>query len=145
MSGEDLDSFFAEINEISAAEEAPSNGVARNDEIGPMIATAPVISKPAELSSRNVVSAQHTVAASHPVYTYNQSELFTNNQMQPEVQYHHQSTVHDSRPPPPAIAPPKVPRQNKVSKFMNRTIHILLNFYDKLSSFLSGFRPQSSR
>jgi hypothetical protein len=125
MSGEDLDSFFAEINQI-VAEEAPAKPTVEAD-IGPqvsIISQPQIISKPA-VSNRTVVAVESAAVASHPVYTYAQPEFFNNANFntgyeQPEVQFYQNAPVHDTRPPPPAtVAPPQVPRQDKVRSSTN--------------------------
>jgi hypothetical protein len=119
MSGEDLDSFFAEISQITA-EAGPSAGFDHRVEQTAAVSKPQVISKPAEISS--VAVAKPAVVSSHPIYTYAQPEFLANAnfnyeyEQQPEPQFFHNVTAPDSRPPPPAVAPPQVPRQNKVCK-----------------------------
>lgn len=137
MSGDDLDSFFAEINQIAPADDAP---VAAKPEI--VVQTAAVskpqvISKPAELGNRSVVVAEHTAVASHPVYTYTQPEFMANVNFkaydqppQPEPQFYQNVSVADSRPPPPAtVAPPQVPRQNKVRISTANPFHSVITWH----------------
>lgn len=118
MSGEDLDSFFAEINQISA-DEVPAGSTGDGTSTHGSTVAAQVISKPAEINPRTVVVAAQAAVSSHPVYTYNQPELFANanynyEQPEPTMQFYQNPPPPDSKPPPPAVAPPQVPRQNKV-------------------------------
>lgn len=127
MADQDLDSFFAEINQVVAEVDAVKPEASVVTPAVHVVSSKPqIISKPAEISSRPGLPSQivSTSISSHPVYTY----------VQPEVSYAadpyaaHESadqfshsyrpqTTSSFKPPPPApapIAPPQVPRQNKV-------------------------------
>lgn len=119
MSDDDLGSFFAEINQIEAVQEPPKEF---GPEIGPQLVSS-VISKGAEIGSRSIVVGEQIVSSahtSHPVYTYAQPEFPPGafpqyESLQQYSTFRPTSSSSSSQPPPPpTVAPPQVPRQDKV-------------------------------
>ena len=121
MADDDLGSFFAEISQIEAEKVAPQESI--GPEIGPQFVSS-VISKGAELSSRSIVVGEQIVSTahtSHPVYTYAQPpEILAGSYPQYDSLQQYStfrpaaSSSSSQPPPPPTVAPPQVPRQDKV-------------------------------
>lgn len=124
MADDDLSSFFAEIDQAVAEvgpSEQPSVIVS-----APVVSAKPqIISKPAELSSRGNIPEQivSTSVSNHPVYTYVAPELPYGAEQNPYSSYDstsqfstsYQTTTTFKAPLPPAVvAPPQVPRQDKI-------------------------------
>jgi len=92
----------------------------------PVVSAKPqIISKPAELSSRGNIPEQivSTSVSNHPVYTYVAPELPYGAEQNPYFSYDstsqfstsYQTTTTFKAPLPPAVvAPPQVPRQDKI-------------------------------
>lgn len=127
MADDDLGSFFAEINQIVEEKQVPQTSI--GPEIGPQLVSSGVISKGAEIGSRSIVVGEQIVSSahtSHPVYTYAQPELPPGAGSFPQHESLQQyssfrpappsssSSSSSQPPPPPTIAPPQVPRQDKV-------------------------------
>eukprot|EP01032_Pedospumella_encystans_P019585 gene19585-22270_t len=123
MADQDLDSFFAEINQVVAEVDAVKPDVPVTASVQVVSSKPQIISKPAEISSRPGVPGQivSTSISSHPVYTYVQPEAsyaadpYAAHESVDQFSHTYRTTAFKPPPPAPApIAPPQVPRQNKV-------------------------------
>lgn len=124
MADDDLSSFFAEIDQ-AVAEVGPTEQPTAIVSASVVSAKPQVISKPAELSSRGNIPEQivSTSVSNHPVYTYVAPELPYGAEQNPYSSYDtnsqfatsYQTTTTFKAPLPPAVvAPPQVPRQDKI-------------------------------
>lgn len=115
---DELGSFFAEINEITAqVEESKSENVANisaESDVPPFKKALPSSQPISIVYSKAPELREVAVKASHAVYTYDQPELHQLGENYAEDQPQYSAAAHYSQPPPPPPpAAPFIPRSNK--------------------------------